>query len=567
MFKVKSYDGKHPNPLFYRENYELLNGKWNFKFDKLNIGIKNKYYNGFKKDYDINVPYDYLSESSGIHILENIKYIWYQKIININELEHDYLLHFEGSDYLTWVYINGKLVGNNEGCYHSFTFNITSFLNKGDNLIVVRCFDDKSAKKPRGKQRFTKNNWMCWYEETQGIYKDVWLEKVEKERITDIKYTPSYINKNVNICIKTNSIMESINVVASYKDKVVFNKTLSSVDNKIDFVIDLKDEFHPWDVLKPELYDFEVKFKNDKVLSYFGIRDIEVSGRNILLNGNKLYQKLILDQGYIEHGNLTLTNEELEFDIKAMINMGFNGARKHQKIESKMFYSLADMYGYLVWLEMPSFMLPCHISRKRMVKEWKIIIDEHYNYPSIINYTPFNESWGIFAIDFKDLFTKHFINSVYDLTKSLDKTRLCLTNDGWCHAKSDFITLHNYEQDANKFIDVIKYAETHNKLKSSMATYVSLYPYDNLPILVDEFGGTSFVSNKEKLFGYGTVNNIDEYKTRLKSLFEVLLNDDRLCGYCYTQLSDVRQEINGLYTMDRKRKIDDISMKEIQHSI
>lgn len=567
MFIPKSYKKDHPNPSFFREDYLVLDGLWDFKFDKFNLGEILGYKRKFRKDYDILVPYPFEALKSGIGIIKNIHNVWYRRIINIDSLDKDVFLHLEGIDYKSKVYVNNRFVGCERGGYHRHTFNITKYLKVGENKLVIKAHDDKSILKPRGKQRFTKDNWECWYEEVNGIYKSVWIEYVAKRHIEYFKLTPSFKNKNIKIELDANDVIDSLNVKISYKDIVLFDDNISSNNSHIEKTYDLSKEFHAWDVLKPELYDIEFNYESDKVLSYFGVRDIEIKGNKIYLNDKELYQKLVLDQGYIEGGHYTLTSDELLFDIESMIKMGFNGARKHQKRESDIFYSYSDFLGYLVWLEMPSFYLFTILSSTRHKREWLKIIKELYNHPSIITYTPFNESWGMFGLDKGYRRQINFANKIHDQTKSFDNTRLILTNDGWSHANSDFLTLHLYNQDIESFKYDIDRAINLNFVNyKDGRKFVIDNNLNNKPILLDEFGGTAFMNDNSKNWGYGKrVKDLEEYKERLKELFGVILKDDRFSGYCYTQLSDVRQEINGLYTMDRKPKISDEDMIKIQN--
>ena len=574
MFKVKSFKENHPNPLMYRDKYLILDGIWDFFMDYHNIGEIKGYQKFFPIGSTINVPYSYLSEESGIHIKDKCDHVWYHRTFEYKADPNELVfIHFEGSDNVTKLYINGKHVGKDRGGYHRISFDITKYLVDGTNDITVKCNDNMSVLKPRGKQRFRKENFWCWYEETTGIWKTVWIEYRKREYIESYKITPSFKNKSFDIELHSNEIIKDLSVKVSYKDKVVYNNTsLTSYTNSIELTINLENDFHPWDTLAPELYDIEFnlnsEYGTDKVLSYAGIRDIYVKDSKIYLNDHELYQKLILDQGYIERGDMTLTPKELENDIINMINMGFNGARKHQKFESEVYYSYADFYGYLIWSEMPSMYLTTISSGINFKREWLKIVKQSYNHPSIITYTPFNESWGIWGIDHKDPGTILFVKQVYNLTKSYDKTRLITVNDGWSHLDGDIITLHLYNQDKESLKYDIDRAFNDNFVnykKGRIFVLKKEYLKDK-PVLLDEFGGTSFDEGKET-FGYGNnVKSIEEFEERLTELFETILDDDRFQGYCYTQLSDVRQEMNGLYTMDRKRKVPDEMMRRIQRS-
>ncbi|MBP5342701.1 glycoside hydrolase family 2 [bacterium] len=583
MFKVKSFKKNHPNPSFYRSDYIILDGMWDFCFDYHNQGRIKGFHKNFPISDKINVPYSYLSKSSNINIQTRCDHVWYHRIID-HSIDENYrtFIIFEGSDYKTTLYINGKYVGKNIGGYHRFSFDITDYLKEGDNDITVKVSDNMSILKVRGKQRFRKNNFWCWYEETTGIWKTVWLEKRPNTYIDSIKLTPSFKTKSFKLELTSNEIINNLSIKVNYKNTLVYNVTnLRSLSNEIEVVIPLSVNFHPWDILKPNLYDIELKLASnilrrgipkeytDTVLSYIGIRDIYTKENKIYLNDHPIYQKLILDQGYIDNGDMTMTDEELEFDINAMIEMGFNGARKHQKIEIEKYYSYADFYGYLVWLEMPSMYLTLISSAKRFMKEWSEILKQFYNHPAIITYTPFNESWGIWGIDRSDPGTKLFVKKVYDLTKSYDSTRLVTTNDGWSHLNSDIITLHLYNQDKESLKYDIDRAFNENfvNYKKGRKFVLKREYLFNKPVILDEFGGTSFLEENKVTFGYGDdCKTLDEFENRLKDLFSLILDDNRFVGYCYTQLSDVRQEMNGLYTMDRKIKIPSDIMKDIQRS-
>ncbi len=552
-------DFNYPRPQLRRDDWNLLDGVWDFCFDENNEGINQKYYQGFIKQYDINVPFAYQTELSGINITKEINHVWYQKKINLSSVNA--ILHIEGSDYHTKVWVNGNLVGEDFGGYHRLSFDLNEHAIVGENLLVILVNDDYSVLKPRGKQRWKDENFGCWYTDTTGIYKSVWLEYVNDIFLKDIKITPDFDEKSVSMNFETSKpALKEVEVF--YHDKLVDKKVTSQ--NEIKFY--LKDEFHVWDLDSPELYDVKIRLIHDSkevdnVYSYFGVRKLEIKNQRIYLNNHVLYQKLILDQGYFEKSGLTAPSpNELLQDILIMKEMGFNGARKHQKIEDERFFCFADVKGYLVWCEMPSMYL-CNVqSQKTFKREWLLALKQLYNHPSIITWVPFNESWGIEEIkENKDI--QIFVNNIYYETKAYDKMRFVITNDGWEHTISDILTLHHYEQDGDK---LYKYFETIEKTtnglyeQSNKGAFADSYKYQNQPIIFSEFGGTAF---KDKTsgnnWGYGDgVKSKEEFIRRFKSLIENLYNLSYLSGYCYTQLSDVEQEVNGLVYPNREPKID-----------
>ena len=455
-----------------------------------------------------------------------------------------------------------------KGAYIRHSANITKYLSIGANSIVLFVYDSLSTSQPRGKQKFLKKNFMCWYEETTGIYKDVWLEEVPRKYIESFHITPNRDTKTIELSLKFNGINDNLSVNVYYKDEKICSNVYKIADSIIDLSIKLK-EIEEWNVLDPKLYDIEFVYGDDVVLSYFAFRSLKAENKKVYLNDKELYQKLVLDQGYFNDSYLTPSSpNDLIKDIDLSIDFGFNGARKHQKREDDRYYAYADMMGFILWAEMPSVYKPNKKAYENLKYEWENIVNELYNHPSIICWTPINESWGVYRINKKKK-EKDFVNSLYDLTKSIDPNRFCLTNDGWEHTKSDFLTIHLYSQDPTELNDWINLALDKGIVKSLLPykyhTFVKGYKYNDEPIIISEFGGTAYTSDKSKDWGYGkSVKTDEEYINRLTSLFDAIKNVKEVSGYCYTQITDVRQEINGLLTMDRTPKVNPEIIKSIQ---
>ena len=567
--KFKDHD--HPNPIMYREDYILLNGEWDFLFDYKNKGEKEGLSRGFTSEYKINVPYVYNTPKSNINITKKCDNVWYSKVLHFDELKDRYILHFEGSDYITKVFINSELLSIEKGGYHRISYDITDYLTIGDNTLVVKCEDSFRLTQPRGKQRFLKKNYLCWYEEVTGIYKTVWIEKRKESSIESLHIKPSLKEKLIDFHIVTTSEIGTLEIELSYKDKIIKKDIINMSGLFINHEMKIDSDIIPWEVLNPTLYDLKLTLKDDKgvediLYTYTAFRDIKVDGSRILLNGNPLYQKLVLDQGYFNDSLLTGSYNELEDDILNMIKCGFNGARKHQKIEDERYYYLADKYGFIVWAEMPSMYKFNSLSRDNFFSEYAKVLKQLINHPSIITWVIFNESWGIFRIHHSNNQIA-YVNMLYKYTKGIDDTRLVISNDGWDHTISDILTIHLYDQDQVKFKDNIDKAIKTGIIKSftKKHTFAKGYHYNNEPIMISEFGGTSFVNTIKGAWGYGkSVKDVSEYRDRLDNLFAVIQNDDRIIGYCYTQVSDFMQETNGIYTMDRKAKIDPSELNAIQ---
>jgi hypothetical protein len=442
--------------------------------------------------------------------------------------------------------------------------------------------DSFSVSQPRGKQRWKNENFSCWYVQTTGIWKTVWLEYVNDDHIASIKMTPVLSDGRLEIEAQVNTAVAAgleLEASISYKDTPVTSVKIPVTKGLLCFSADVVSKaltewgVHTWSPENPNLYDISFKLLKsgkaiDEALSYFGMREIRIDGSNVLLNGEPLYQRLILDQGYWKETHLTPPSEEaLVADIDKVMAAGYNGVRKHQKIEDEKFLYWADVKGLLVWSEMAATYEYNDEAVSNFTREWMEIVQQNYNHPAIITWTPFNESWGVPQIK-TDVTQQHFTEAIYYLTKSYDKYRPVICNDGWEHTISDIITLHDYEEKGDDFLDrylnnledMLDNLIYHNKFKSAFA---GKYQYKGQPVLLSEFGGIAF-SGGDAGWGYGNkVKTKDDYIKRFDAITTAIKQIDYICGYCYTQVTDVQQEINGIMDMDRNFKIEPGILKEI----
>ena len=570
MKQIKNY----PRPQFVRENWLNLNGEWDFIFDDENIGEKQKYYNNFPSSIKIHVPFTYETKMSGINDETIHENIWYHKNISIqnNPTKETTILHFEGSDFITKVWINGNYVGKNIGGYHRFSFDVTNYLIEGENNFTIKVEDSLSKSQPRGKQRYKRESWKCWYVQTTGIWKTIWLESVSPNHIISSKNTPDFDNKNIEIELSTNigdnDANFEIETEVYFNDEMINSVKLPIESSILKYTIDIcnKKKSHKimqWSPAHPYLYDIVYKLycNNDlidEVHSYFGVRKISIEKNKIFLNNKELYLKMILDQGYWLNSHLTPPNEEAIIkDIELVKKYGFNGIRKHQKIEDERFLYYCDINGVLVWSEMANCYEFTDSSVENFTDEWIKVVKQNYNHPSIITWVPINESWGIpnVSISVKE---QNFANSLYYLTKSIDNTRPVIANDGWEHTLADIITIHDYVQDDKIFyekyndkeLSVINNKISHN---GKHRLFSENYIYSGQPVIMSEYGGIAL--NSDKGWGYGSqVKDENEFITRYEKLTSAIKNTKYISGYCYTQLSDVQQEINGLVNENRHDK-------------
>ncbi len=574
---VKDY----PRPQLRRENYQLLDGIWNFSFDRENLGESQGWYNDLKKDRDILVPFTYETTKSGIGEETACENVWYSRTLTIDKarLDQKILLHFEGSDYHTKVWVNSQYVGEHIGGYSRFSFDITGCAKEGENVITVKVEDDYSTFIPRGKQRWVGENFACWYVQTTGIWKTVWLEYVENLYIENLKITPSITDGTVIIEGRTNKKAdnETATLTVSFNELEINKMVVQLKGRNFYAKMDVKCSLFPtriltWNTESPNLYDLSVELSGgDSVVSYFGMREIRIRGNNILLNGRPIYQRLILDQGYWEESHLTPPSEDaLVEDIDKIMALGYNGLRKHQKVEDERFLYWCDVKGMLVWCEMPSNYSFSDVSVEAVTTEWMDIVLQNYNHPSIITWTPVNESWGVTAIE-NDYQQQKFTEAIYNITKSIDAMRPVIVNDGWEHTVSDIITIHDYEASGSVFFEKFKNPEkilsNEDYFNYGKSAFAEGYGYKGQPIIISEYGGIAFSDGNEG-WGYGDkVEGEEAFIKRFADITNAIKALDYCCGFCYTQVTDVQQEINGLMDIRRNFKVSSERIKEINEQI
>ena len=556
----------YPRPQFRREQWDNLNGEWQFAFDDNSVGEKEKWVQKFPAGKMILVPYNYETKMSGIGDETFHPVVWYQRTVTLKKQSGRLLLHFEGCDYHTKVWLNGCCVGMHTGAYAAFCFDVTDYAVEGENTLTVRAEDSLSCVQPRGKQRWRDENFGCWYVQTTGIWKTVWMENVPETYLEKVKMTPDIDAGTVECHAKIHlgSAKEiALRCEVRFEDKLVCSQTMQVTGEMTRFTLNLLNQREMWELKlwsprNPKLYDISLFCGEDAVESYVGMRKISIEGNQVLLNNKPLYQRLILDQGYWEDSHLTPPSDEAyDIDLDAIVAAGYNGLRKHQKTEDRRFLALCDKRGILVWSEMAAQYAFGDEVVSAFTKEWMELVEQNYNHPSVIVWTPFNESWGVEQIR-SDVRQQQLTEAIYHLTKAYDLMRPVIVNDGWEHTVSDILTLHDYEADGECFKQ--RYARLDDMLGNRIPfirdryAMVPGYAYRGQPIIISEYGGIAFTS--EKGWGYGEqVRDEEAFLKRFDSITSAIKENPAFCGFCYTQVSDVQQEVNGLYTMKRKPKV------------
>lgn len=532
-----------PNPRMERSDYDFLCGIWQFSFDDAVF------------DRTIKVPFTCESEASGIGDTSCHECVWYRRKFRVHRHSGRLLLHFEGVDYHSFIYLNGKSVGEHIGGFTSFCLDITDAATEGENEIVLKVLDSFDKSQLRGKQRAKCENYDCWYVQSTGIWKPVWLEYVGSTYVENI----SFRTENDGSVEATVRLSGDDDVSLTVFDGDSALLTVSSVRAAAEHILNFKVDCPKlWNSEHPNLYYVKIQTKDDEVKSYFGFRTVEVKENGLYINGVREYQQMILYQGYWQKSLLTAPDDAaLEADVKLIKEMGFNGVRVHQKIENEVFYYICDKFGLYVWGEIPSAYEFTERMKEEYKRDFKLIFEQLKDYVCIISWLLFNETWGVYQIK-EDKSQQEYIEDMTKFIRARDK-RPVITNDGWYHLDSDILSLHEYEQDSDVFAR--EYRDKEYVVKDKIINtnkfgkaFADGYSYNHQPVFISEYGGIA-IKGKEG-WGYGkSADDITLYEERLRKLVNAIRSLPYVSGCCYTQFNDVQQEINGLLDSDRKEKL------------
>lgn len=555
----------HPRPQFVREGWTSLNGIWRFQYDDEEAGLDAGWTACLPEGRSIRVPFAPEAPMSGIGDERMHPVVWYQRTLRLCPAEGKRILvHFEGCDFRTTVFLNGTQIGAHEGGCTRFTCDLTDQARPGENTLVVRAEDSFSRSQPRGKQRWKDENFGCWYVQTTGIWKDVWMEEVPEARLTAARITPLLEERSLRIfCTFSTDQPVSLETTVSLNGKTVAFRNTKHTGKELETVLRFTEAPVPWTPEDPVLYnvDFRLFLGDrcvDEVHSYTGMRSVTKKNGRLLLNGEPVYLRMVLDQGYWAESHLTPPDREaLRKDVSDTKALGFNGARKHQKVEDERWYYDCDVLGLLVWHEMPSAYDFTEEARANFSREWKEAVLQDMSHPSIIAWVPFNESWGIGDV-LTDKEQQAFCAGIVRETRALDPSRPVISNDGWEHVDSDVITLHDYDPSGQALTDrygkdlrdILSGRISHNNWKMPFA---DCSVYRGEPVVISEYGGVALEGSEG--WGYhDKAADEDECLRRIRELTDAIRGMDAVCGFCYTQLTDVQQEVNGLKDAAHKDK-------------
>lgn len=593
---------EHPRPQLVRTQWLTLNGQWEFEIDSGDSGFERGLVEAASLSGEITVPFAPETEMSGVHHTDFMEAVWYARRVQIPPewTDRQVLLHFGAVDHDATVWVDGTEVVRHRGGFSSFSAPIPA--RAGDTVrIVVRARDSRHDRQARGKQATWYAASHCQYDRTTGIWQSVWLEAVPSTHLRRLRMTPNLARRTLHVETTVAAAVPGMTVSVELRDDrgVV---TTQEVPGDLDLAptLDLsipQDRLRVWSPQDPYLYDVLIRVLDqegsviDEATSYAGIRSIAIEGKALLLNGERVFQRLVLDQGYWPQSLMTAPSDEaLAHDIELGLAAGFNGARLHQKVFEERYLYHADRLGYLVWGEFGDWGVRGQgtvghnqAPTASFITQWLEVLERDHNHPAIIGWCPMNETDQVLHDRITEL--DDVMRGMFLATKLADPSRPVIDSSGYSHrvAETDVYDSHSYEQDPSRFAEQqagLARDQPYVNLNQNPPGAVISQPYAGQPYFVSEFGGIWWnpevaaaqtdsvdraTNSPSQSWGYGDqVRTEEEFHSRFAGLIDVLLDDPGMFGYCYTQLTDVMQEENGIYRYDRSEKLDVARIAAVQ---
>lgn len=565
----------YPRPQLQRAEWCSLNGPWDFAID---FDGRITHPSRVSWTDTIVVPFAPETQASGIGNTDLFRACWYRRTVPAVDLDSGerLLLHFGAVDYAATVWVNDCQVGWHEGGYTPFTLDITDVVAGASSIvIIVRAEDDPTdLAKPRGKQDWERLPHSIWYPRTTGIWQTTWLERVGPTYVGRLRWTPNLERWEIGCAVWLDGEQPNedlyFTVRLTARGATLADDRYLVVNGEVHRRIALSDpgidDYRNgllWSPRTPTLIDAELKLLTasgrvlDEIQSYTAIRSISTDGERLVLNGRPYYLRLVLDQGYWPSSGLTAPDDEaVRTDVELAREMGFNGVRKHQKIEDPRYLYWADQLGLLVWGEFPSCYRFTQQSIRRATREWMDALLRDFSHPCIITWVPFNESWGVPNLPMNPA-ERHYVHSLYHVTKTLDATRPVVGNDGWESVATDIIGIHDYDADADRIAARYGASDIRPRLfkyeRPGGRALVLGGEHADQPIMLTEFGGIT-LSDAEGAWGYSRADAPERLAERYRALIAAVSSSGLFAGFCYTQFADTYQEANGLLRDDRTPK-------------
>ena len=574
---LASLDNPSPRPQLQRPGWRSLDGRWDFAIDHAGTIHDPR---DVKWTGTIVVPFSPETPASGVGDNGLFHACWYRRRIDIPPATPDrprVLLHFGAVDYCATVWANGSMVGSHEGGYMPFSCDITAAVDGRDHCeVIVRAEDDPlDLEKPRGKQDWMAEPHSIWYPRTSGIWQTVWVERVPEMWIASLRWTPNIERWEIGCAVWLQGWRESplnLRVRLTLEDLLLAEDVYSVTGDEVQRRIALSDPGIDdsrnellWNPARPRLIDAEITLERrdgsviDRVYSYTALRAVAVDGNRFILNGRPYFLRLVLDQGYWPETGMTPPDADaLRRDVELAKAMGFNGVRKHQKIEDPRYLYWADRLGLLVWEEMPSAYRFTNDSIQRTTSQWMSAITRDYSHPCIIAWVAFNESWGVPNLPHNPA-ERHYVRGLFHLTKTLDPTRPVVGNDGWESVATDIIGIHDYDPDPQRLAKRYAAYEVLPRLfrrerPGGRSLVLEGKRHHDQPLMLTEFGGITYARDENKTWGYTRAASARELQRTYSTLLQTVHSLGVFAGFCYTQFADTYQEANGLLYADRTPK-------------